>query len=145
MYRQAREEPSNSVYSDPIPTKVYIDWKETRSVLYEAKNKGQLDVDNPILHFQDNVPIMARFKFEDYVTRGSYIKTPVMLPRTNDTYDASSERNLIERLRVNGLVPKGQENVADIEYQLGIVRGMEEQAESDNDKMDDIPANFFEV
>lgn len=145
LHRDSEEDPEGRIYSEPIETKVYIDWQKSRKILGKRKYDGDYNAENPITHFEGDVPLEARFFFDDFVTRNSYIKTPVMIPNQQDNYDQQSEKLGIDRLQVSSLTIQGQENVSALNYNLTIHRGREKLADSDTDLYADVPSDFWEI
>lgn len=145
LHRDSEEDPDGRMYSEPIETKVYIDWQKTRKILGKRKYDGDYNAEDPITHFQGDVPLEARFFFDDFVTRNSYIKVPVSIPNAQDQYDPSTEKAGVDRLRVSSLTMQGQENVSALIYNLTILRGREKFADSDTSLMADVPSDFWEI
>lgn len=138
-FQQSGETEQGRTFSTPIETEVFVDWQSTWAMV-NKHDKANADV-----VLGEDVPIEARFNFEDHVTRGSYVKIPISVPNQEDTYDPGSEKNTIQRLEVSGIDGKGQSVVFDATWKLTIKRSETDRAPSDDAIMADVPNDFFDV
>lgn len=129
---------SNDKFSGPIETELFVDWTDVKKRLNDSGT-----------FVEDEEPIEAVIKYDDYAPRKSYYKigwSPFNpFDDTADVDTQAAEDQTVQRLEIVDIDTIGQETEASFRAQMAVKRTDNELADTDTGPMADVPSGFFEV